>query len=79
MMMNGPRIIAQSPVSVQQRARHIGSGTRPAQRWPPFRTGEAVATARHENHHNMIANLEVGHTLAQYLHDAGRFMAQRHG
>jgi hypothetical protein len=64
MMMNRSRIITKSSLAVQQRTRDIGSGARPAKGWTTLRTGEAVATARHEDHYDMIADLKIGFTLA---------------
>ena len=73
------RPVAMQPARArQQGARAVRRRPRLAQRRTPFRAGHAMAAARHEDHHHMIARGEVGHVLAQFLDDAGRLVPERH-
>jgi hypothetical protein len=49
-----------------------------AQGRPALRARRAVAAARHEHQHDVIADREIGHPVAELLHHAGRLVPERH-
>ena len=62
----------------KQRPGPVYRRTRLAQRRPPLRARQAMAAARDEHHHDVVALLEIVDARAELLDDAGGFVAERH-
>ena len=70
--------VMQSNARPEQRTGAVGDRPRCAQCRTALGTGQAVPAARHEHHHDVIADREITDILAQRLDDPGRFVPQRH-
>ena len=66
------------PFSRKQRSRAVGFRTRLAEGRAAGRARAAAPAARHEDEHDVIADGEIGHALAERLDDSRRLMAERH-
>ena len=66
------------PLAGKQGSRGIGLRPRLAKRRAPGGAGPATAATRHEDEHDRVAGLEIGHPFAHSLDDSGRLVAERH-
>ena len=62
----------------QQRAGTVGGGAGFAQRRPALGAGQAVAAARHEHHHDVVADAEIVDAVAEPFDHAGGLVAEHH-
>ena len=62
----------------KQRSRAVGARARFAQRRPPGGARQAMAAARHEDQHDVIADGEIGDALADFGDDSRRLVAEHH-
>src|SRR5579859_2064096 len=67
-----------APAAGQEFALAVRCRSRFTESRAAFGAGYTVAAARHEYHHDVVADLEVIDVTAQPLHDAGGLVAQRH-
>src|SRR5271166_1254857 len=65
------------PLSRKQRSRAVGFRTRLAEGRAAGRARAAAPATRHEDEHDVIADGEIGHALAERLDDSRRLMAER--
>ena len=66
------------PLAGKQRSRGVRPRPRLAKRRAPGDAWAATAAARHEDEHDVISGLQVGHPFAQSLDNPRRFVAERH-
>ena len=77
-MVDRPAALVNAARAREQRAGAVRRRTRLAQRRPPGGARNAVAAARHEHQHDMIARHDRGDAGPDLAHDARCFMPQRH-
>src|SRR5215472_4442527 len=78
MMVYRRAVPVQAALAREQRAGAIGDSARLAECGSPLGTRQAMATGRHEDHHDMIAPGEIVDPGPDRLDHAGRLMSQRH-
>ena len=77
-MVDRLAVALQPPCAIEQRPRAVGSRARLTQRRPTFGARMAVAAARHEHQHDVIADSEVLHAVAELFDNACGLMAECH-